>query len=209
MVGVLCYHRNLNKLYPQSWIDDYRSSILLQTYKNFVVMEMNYGGTEERIFSNSIFESVEMPTFVHALNYLLDKSFNAGFTCVGNTNCDDILHSEWLSIQVPLIEAGLDIVSSNFSLKYEKPINKPPKYHFFDKLNLKKELAKDHNIIGHPAVCYSRRFIKENRYIPEEQPYEDMKLWQRTIDNYKFKIVPEHLFIHRVHENAVCRSDNK
>jgi len=209
MVALLCYHKNLTKLYPKKWIDDYRSSILLQTVQDFFILEMNYGGGSERIFSNSIFQSEEMPTFVHALNDLLDICAGSECDAVFNSNVDDIYMRDWMQVQMPYMKDGYDVVGSNFSLKYEKPIIKPPKYHYFDKLNIKKELDKDHNVMGHPGISYSKSFIKENRYVPEEQPYEDMKLWQRTIDKYNFKIVPEHLFIHRIHDNAVCRSDNK
>lgn len=210
MVALLCYHKNLNLLYPSLWVDQFRQSILKQTYKDVAIFEMNYGGTNEQIFGSSYFESREMPNFIYALNYLLDKVYAAGFNYIANTNVDDIYHPMRLELQVAAIDQGYDLVASNFVRVYEtkkewgKTLNLR-----FDKLDIKSELAKDHNIIGHPVVMYGRNYLKHNRYDPTEQPIEDMRLWQRTVGDYKFKILPEFLFTHRVHDNAVCRSENK
>lgn len=210
MVALLVYHKNVFNLYPHQWIQQFKNSILLQRFKDFDIFEINYGGGEERIFQQSKFESIEMPTFVHALNHLIEKAMLAGYTCLCNSNVDDSYAVNWLYRSVPLIESEeYDVVASNFSLKYEPPINKPPKKHYFAGLDIKKELENNHNIIGHPGVCYSKRFWENNRYVPEEQPEEDMKLWQRSIDNFKFTILPDFLFTHRIHENAVCRSQNR
>lgn len=168
---------------------------------------MNYNGDNYRIFEHSYFESVAMPTFVHALNYLLDKVFSGGFDCAFNSNVDDTYSSEWIEKMLPCVKLGYDIVSCNFHLFNEGGVYHT---HYFDKLNIKKELEKNHNVICHPSVAYSKRFWGNgNRYIPEEQPYEDRELWKRSIKNSNFIIIPDHLVYHRVHDNAVCRSNNK
>lgn len=205
--AILSYHKNVNKIYPKDWIEDYRLTILNQTKKDLPIFEMNYGGGEERLFSHSYFESVSMPTFVHALNYLLDKVFSGGFDCAGNTNVDDIYSLNWVEKSLPYIKKGYDIVSCNFHLFNEDGIYHT---HHFDKLNIERELEKNHNVICHPGIFYSRKFWRNgNRYIPEEQPVEDRELWKRSIKNYNFIIIPEHLVYHRVHDNAVCRSNNR
>ena len=63
-VGIICYHKNLSN-YPKEWIEKFRDSIRNQTWKAYTIYELNYGGTDERIFSESEFESKEFPTFVH------------------------------------------------------------------------------------------------------------------------------------------------
>lgn len=210
MVACLVYHKNLNLLYPSLWVDQFRQSILNQTYKDIAIYELNYGGTHEQIFGASYFESVETPTFIHALNYLMDKAYAAGFKYIANTNVDDIYHPMRFELQVEAIDQGADLVASNFVRVYETEKEYGKTLHLrFDKLDIKQELAKSHNVIGHPVVMYSRNFLQHNRYDPQEQPVEDMKMWQRTVDEYKFKILPEFLFTHRVHDNAVCRSKNK
>jgi len=47
-IGVICYHKNLLQ-YPAKWIEDFKQSILTQTFSDFVMIEVCYGG-EGRIF---------------------------------------------------------------------------------------------------------------------------------------------------------------
>lgn len=204
---LICYHKNLYQLYPQQWIDEFRESILNQTYKDYTILEQNYGGGQERIFENSKFESKEMPSFIHTMNHLINKAIYYGADVLANSNVDDIFSPNWLEVQVPYIEAGADIVSPNFTL-FREGVGEYH-WHKFHNLNIKEELNKNHNILCHPAICYSRKFLEDNRYIPEQFPTEDLQLWQRTIDNYKFKIVEQNLLYHRVHPNSVCQSNNR
>lgn len=206
-IAVLCYHKNINTIYKKEWIEEYKQSILNQTYKDFSIMEMNYGGTNERIFENSLFESVEMPTFVHALNYLLDKCFSGGYDYVFNSNVDDQNSVDRIEKQLPYLKQGYDLVSSNFALIQDGQVIK---HHRFHQLNIEEQLSYDHNIVCHPACAYNRSFWKNNRYVPEEMKIEDLLLWKRAIKNgSKFIIVEECLLYHRLHENSICQSENR
>lgn len=205
-VAVLSYHKNAETLYPDKWILEYRFSILNQSYKDFDIVELEYGGGSFRVFDKSNYHSKDFPSFVHGLNYLLDSLFFMGYDCVANTNLDDFYSLDWLAKQVKYIEAGYDLVSCNFCLVKEDKIIKT---HSFHKLDLKHELASNHNIICHPAVCYSKNFWEKNRYVPEQLPLEDMMLWQRAIKNSRFIILPDVLLYHRLHENSVCQSENR
>ena len=205
-VAVICYHKNLGS-YPEKWIRDYKNSILQQTYRKFDIYEVNYGGGEERVFEKSNFESIEFPTFVHAMNHLLNKLLIEGdYDCVFNTNVDDYYSPHRIAKQLGYIGKGYDIVSSNFILLRDK---QPMYYHKFHELDIKKEFAKRHNIIGHPVVVYSRKFWQDNQYDPSQIPAEDFRLWERTIDKYKFHIVKDHLLYHRIHGQSVCNSQNR
>lgn len=206
-VAILAYHKNINKIYPSGWVDEYRMSILKQTKKDLPIFEMNYGGGLERIFKKSLFESAQYPSFVYALNYLLDKVFSGGYDCALNTNADDVYSGVWVEKTLEAIMQGYDLVSSNFHLFDEKGIYHS---HQFAELDIQKELDRDHNVICHPGVCYSRKFWERgNRYIPGELPFEDLRLWQRAIKNSKFFILPQHLVYHRIHNNSVCKSENR
>lgn len=202
MIGIICYHKNISTAYPKEWMDAFRNSILNQTYKDYQIFELNYGGGTEQIFETSYFESFELPNFVHAMNYLLDKVFQSGqFECAANTNCDDVYEKTWLQTELPFIQQGFDIVSCNFHLtKDDKIVHS----HYFDKLNIKEELEKNHNIIAHPSVLYSPDFWEANEYSPDLVPFEDMLLWKEALlFGYKFKIVPDFLLHHRLHDNSV------
>jgi hypothetical protein len=206
-VGVIVYHKNVDTLYPKRWIEEFKNSVEGQTYKEYTIYELNYGGGEQRIFPHSLFENIEMPTFVHGMNYLLDKCFKDGCAAVGNLNVDDSYDVRRLEKQLYYTRNGYDVVSSNFALLQD---DRPVLVHKFDKLSIREELAHNHNILCHPAVVYSRRFIEKYKYIPEQIPYEDLKLWQRAMEGgMKFRIVPDVLCYHRLHNNSVCSSENR
>lgn len=203
---LICYHKNLYNIYEVAWINQFRESVLNQTYKEFKIYEINYGGNTERIFENSNFESKELPTFIDAMNYLIEKSLKDGATVVANSNVDDFFSLERFEKQLPYIEIGFDIVSSNFSLMKEGVIIHR---HNFENVDIKKELERNHNPLAHPVIMYSKKYLMNNRYVPSECPEEDLLLWKRTIDDYKFIILPDNLLYQRIHDNSVCKSDNR
>lgn len=206
-VAMMSYHKNAESVYKKEWIDEYKKSILAQEYNDFDVYEINYGNSGERIFDFSYYKKAPFENFVFVMNYLLDLLFNAGYDFVFNSNIDDMYSPMWVNKSLKAAIQGYDLVSSNFVLIRDDKIEHK---HFFDKLDLKKELAKQHNIVCHPAVCYSKKFwFRNNRYIPDEIPFEDLRLWQRAINNSKFLILPEHLCYHRLHDGSVCKSKNR
>ena len=81
----------------------------------------------------------------------------------------------------------------------------------FTKDNIREQLSKNHNIINHSAVCYSRTFWDSSdncgnmiRY-RNEKPYEDLLLWKilSKTESSKIGIVPEVLIYYRIHENQI------
>lgn len=207
-VAVICYHKNVYDIYKVEWLEQYRDSILNQTFQDFTLYEINYGTTPGMIFWKSQYQSREFPTFVHCMNWMLDWLFNeCGYDAVANTNADDRYHPKWLEKSIEKIKEGYDLVSCNFQLLNENGVYHA---HYFSNVNIEHELARGNNPICHPGVVFNKTFWeKGNRYIPEEIPVEDMNLWKRAIKNSKFIILPEHLVLHRIHDNAVCRSSNR
>jgi len=206
-LGMLCYHKNAQKLYPKRWLDQYKESVLNQTYKDFQIIEANYGGTDFRIFENSEFDNVPTDNFVQTLNRLLDKCFfEEGYDFVFNSNADDWMAPKRIEMQLPYLESGYDIVSSNFCLVKDNVI---VRWHKFHELDIAQQLANNHNVVCHPGVAYSRRFWEFHRYIPEQMPLEDLMLWQRAIKNCRFIILEENLLFHRLHNQSVCQSENR
>lgn len=198
MIAVIVYHKNVNQ-YPSQWIEEFKASILNQTYQDFDILELNYGGGEERIFENSIFTSKEFVNHAEAMNYLFDQV--GSYDYVFNTNIDDYYSKDRIAIQM---QSDADIVSSNFVLLSN---DKAYHVHRFENKDIFGELKRDHNIICHPVVRFSKRFILENRYAPEEIPFEDMLLWKRTISKYNFVVLPNILCFHRVHSNSVGHNE--
>lgn len=201
--AVVVYHKNLYDIYQERWVKEFKHSILNQTNKEFEIHELAYDGSSNRIFENSNYESKEFPTFVYALNYLLE-SFRNDYDCIFNTNCDDTYALDRIEKQLLYIEQGYDIVSSNFSLVEDDKIIKT---HSFEKLDIALELSNNHNCICHPVVAYSKNFLMNNRYVPEQIPLEDLMLWQRTVKKFNFIILPDVLCYHRLHEQSVCQNE--
>lgn len=208
-ICVLCYHKNASKLYPEKWIDAYRQSVLNQTYKNFDIIENNYGGDNYKIFDRDYFHPIIFSTFVHCVNSMLDFCFNTvGYDYVFNTNVDDYYAINRIERQLLFLEQGYDIVASNFHLIRDDRIYHS---HRMNEQNIALELSRNNNPIGHPVVAYSRKFWENKRYNPSEIPMEDMRLWQRAIKSgSKFIILPDFLLYHRVHNQSVCQnSENR
>lgn len=208
-VALMSYHKDIYDIYKPEWIDDYRYSILNQTYKDFKIFEVNYGDRECVIFQESQYFSKKFSTFVHCMNWMMNLLFtDLKYDAVCNSNCDDIYHPEWLEKSIKKIQDGYDIVSSNFQLFDERGVYHS---HHFDRLNIENELNKNHNILCHPSIVYSADFFSTgNRYIPEEIPFEDRELWKRAIKSgSKVFINEENLVFHRIHNQSVCRSNNR
>ena len=214
-VAIIVYNKNAQSIYPAHWIKNFKDSILNQTFKDFDIIECNYGDGDFHIFfgDGSVDKDLHIirkkhDNFANCLNEMLDYAFKEeDYDFVFNTNVDDYYAPEWIE-KLLAYRYYYHLVSSNYYLVKNDAI---VLRHYFNELKIDVELAKDHNIICHPAVMYTKRFwfgfigIDEgNRYNPAEIPFEDMKLWQRALTNgYKFKIAPELLCYHRLHDNSV------
>lgn len=208
--ALISYHKNIDTAYQPEWIKQYQDSVLNQTVKEFDIFELNYGGGQQRIFKNSTFVSHPFSTFVDGMNYMLDCLFpkysGHGYDCVFNTNVDDYYAADRIEKQLFWMERGYDLVSSNYTLIRDDQVVDITKFHDLD---IGAQLNSRHNIIAHPAVCYSKQFWKKARYNPNEIPYEDMYLWQRSLPYFKFKILPDNLLFYRLHNNSICQTHAK
>ncbi len=205
-LALISYHKNLDTFCEKRLVTEYKNSVLNQTYKDFDVFEVCYGGKEQRIFQNSRYEYKEFPTFVHCMNYMLDTLFENGYDAVLNSNVDDKNSVDRIERQVPYLEMGYEIVSSNFALVREGLLTH---VHHFEHLDIETELNRNHNILCHPVIAYSRSFWERHRYIPEDIPFEDMLLWKKAIKDTKMIILPQILLFQNLHSNSVCQSNNR
>lgn len=200
-LAVIIFHQNVNR-YPQSWIDDCIKSIQNQTFKNFQVFEIDYGGNNIQIYPGGNFESIILNNHAEAHNYLLDKVFLLDFDYAFNVNIDDLYSVNRIEKQLEFAKKGFDVISSNFYTidEYGKVQNE---FIMNDK-NFEYEAAKGHNIISHPVVCYSKHFWTTcSKLHPNEIPLDDFSLWKRSYSHYKFVIVPDFLLYYRVHSKKI------
>jgi len=213
-IAVLLFHSNIKNLYKQRWIDTCLDSIANQTYNNFIFYEINYGGDNYSVLENKQYKqkakfwNCKKNNHAEAMNFLFDKVLEDDCDLVFNINLDDFYDLRRFEMQIAFAKHGYDITSSNFS--YIQEIDD-----FTDKLlfdmnvtnyeNINLTLKNHDNIIAHPCVCYSKNFIKNNRYNSEMIPKEDLDLWQRTCDKYKFCIIDEILLYYRRHSKQITK----
>lgn len=203
-LALICFHKNLS-LYDKRWINKYRDSILEQTYKDFDIFEINYGGTNDRIFNNSTFSNEIFNYHSDAHNFLLDKVFNSGYDWCLNSNIDDFYNLDRIKKQSEYFDSEYDIISCNYiHVDENDEIIGEVLLSSFE-FEIEHSLKTGHNIIAHPAVMYSKNFwLSKDKLKSNEIPRDDLNLWIRLLDKgYKFKIIPESLMYYRSHSNKI------
>lgn len=204
--AVIIFHKNIFSYYPTEWVVKCYDTIRNQTYQNFDVFEVDYGGTGIQTFEGSTFFSEALDNHANAHNFLLDRVFERDYDCAFNVNVDDWYALNRFEKQIPAIEQGFDVVSSNF---YRVNDDESVKQSFcFHGRDIRKEAAKEHNIMAHPVLCYSRRFWTQcDRLDPKDIPFDDFILWKKSYKRgiFKFIILPDFLLFQRIHDKNVSR----
>jgi hypothetical protein len=218
-VGLIIFHKDFER-YERRWIEKFLDSIVNQTFKEFKIYEINYGGSDNSILSyldkkmehEYSFFYKKMENHVYAMNYLMDVAFSEGCDFVFNTNIDDYYDYRRIERQLPYLERGIDICSTDFYYirdnKGVDVITERKRLSGFG--DIKKNFDEGHNVIAHPGVAYARRVWEEgNRYDVDIIPEEDFAFWKKLINNgYSFEIVPEELLYYRLHNSQVSRTEN-
>jgi hypothetical protein len=198
-LAVIIFHKNIDR-YPKRWIEKCIDSLKYQTYPNFTVYELDYGGTNRQVYEGSIFESNKLENHAEAHNYLLDKAFSEGADYAFNVNIDDYYDKWRIERQLKYLKKGYDVVSSNFTMVDEKDSIICRK--MFHSKNIVKEFRNNHNIIAHPVCAYSKYFWDRcTKLKGEEIPKDDFELWKRSIKDFRFIIINDNLLYYRVHSN--------
>lgn len=199
--AVILFHKQAHRYNPK-WVEKCITSIQKQTYGDFETFELDYGNEHTQLYPNSNFTSMALPTHADAHNWLLDEVFRLGYDCAMNVNIDDYYATDRFEKQIPFIQAGFDVISSNFYHIDEagRVIN----HMVMDAKRPEVEAKRGNNIIAHPVCCYSRNFwTKCSRLNPAEIPRDDFELWKRSYGKFKFKILPNFLLYYRVHSKKV------
>lgn len=219
-VGVIFFHKDIKNIYKEDWVDKSIRSMLNQSFDNFEIYEIDYGGGNESLIEKykpaqkHHFYSLPLKNHGYAMNYILDKAFSDGCDFVFNTNLDDYYSRFRIEKQLEELENGSSLVSSNFyyitevdgqdSIIYKKEMS------IFSESLHQQLIEKNHNVICHPAVAYSKKFWKNHRYVPEEIPEEDFKLWKRALlSGEKITILEEYLLHYRLHENQITGNNTQ
>lgn len=216
-IGVIFFHKNIRSIYKERWINKCIETILNQTVKDFSIYEINYGEDDFSLFEGielknpHTFISEEKSNHAEAMNRVIDLAFEDGCEYVFNTNLDDYYELNRFEKQIEFLDQGYDIVTSDFC--YVEEIENEDKITFYKEIkkagDIKENLMKNHNVIAHPCVAYSKKFWESNSYNPEEIPAEDLLLWRRGIEaGFKFHICDEVLLNYRLHGNQITGSNS-
>jgi hypothetical protein len=203
--AVIIFHKNLLTYYKPEWIKKCYDSIRGQYNVTFDVFEIDYGGTNVQSYEGSTFFSEAMNTHSEAHDFLLDQVFMRDYDAAFNVNVDDWYALNRFELQLPYIEQGYDVVSSNF---YRVNEDESVKQEFnFSGRDFVAEAKKGHNIMAHPVICYSRHFwLNCDRLNPKDIPQDDFILWQKSYKRgFKFVILPEFLLFQRIHTNNISK----
>jgi hypothetical protein len=208
----IIYHKNAYQIYKPEWIDMCTTSIRKQTYSAFDIFELNYDDKEESVFrekpANHFFFKRPCINFIDGMNYLLDKVFNElNYDCCFNVNLDDYYALDRFEKQIQYMKIGVDVVSSN--IVYVDEQSNIIRHIQLHRHNLKKALLGNHNVVAHPVVCYSKKFWQGcGGYDVNQIKHEDLLMWRKTINRFRFYVINDYLLFHRIHSNKVSTSDN-
>lgn len=223
-VCVIIYHSNLLKKYKYEWIVQFLESIYKQTYKDFDLIELNYGSDDLSLLYNTDYFDTSKITFINqkmknhikAQNFLLDYCFNKShYDVVLNTNVDDYYDKTLLEKELKIIkDMNVGIVSSNFKLFQEidkKIITKNIEMMKNDDLDIQQNFMKnkffrnDSRLFQNSGCCITKTFYKMSKC----NLYEDFNLLEvlfmckKMIKLNKFYIIPEILINQRIHKSQL------
>lgn len=215
--AVIFYHKNIASIYKKEWIEECVDSIKNQTMEDFDVIELNYGGGEEKyaegVRKNYIFLNREFENHIGAMNYLYSMLFANGYDVVFNTNMDDKYDMYRFVQQLNYLIGGKhgddnNLVSSNWT--YIDGDGKFLKSFKYNIINLAEELNKNHNIIAHPAVAMHKSFWDDDLHYNDLLGKEDLDLWQRALKKgKKMKVLVHFHLFYRIHDNQITKKYRK
>lgn len=222
--GVIFYHKGLKNKYKQHWMEKCVHSIEAQTYTEFDVFELNYGDDLDTLkdligrpthFSPQQQHVLLFKPFdnhIEAMNYLLDYLFkHHHYDIIFNTNLDDSYHQERFVKQINAVASGYDLVSSNFMhFKEDGPQTKLVHMLKFDDLNIKDELSRDHNVLCHPVIAYTKNFWSTAGPYENKLQVEDLLLWKKALNlNLKITVLPEFLCYYLIHPQQITAQNRQ
>jgi len=233
--AVIIFHKNALTYCKHDWIIKCLDSIQDQTYQDFDVFEVAYGDNKDERSILKYFNKLQdknihffkNPSKDHsyAMNFLLDKVFKENdYKYCFNINIDDYYHTSRFSVEIQLIKRfNYDLVSSNMYYIDEDNnvmpnINLKLGYKFVStkKIPIQEQLKKeqdfivnefnrDHNIIAHPCVCYTKRFWNLVGPYKHVVPKEDLEIFKRAALDKRINIhiTRKKLLYYRIHNNQI------
>jgi len=223
-IGVVIYHRNILSRYDPNWTYNCIDKIENQSFRDFSVIELNFGGDSEMLYKgekNHYFYSEKIDNLGSAITRAFDIGFNElGFDLIFNINLDDDYNTDRFEKQLYFLEkTGADVISSNFYFTEHDLV--PYKETKFcdgvvdiDAQNeiIGNEFSEGNNVIGFPVCLFTKRFWKYWGILPSTESSkgrEDFDMWiSAKKEGCKFYIISEPLFKYRIHNSNISKRVN-
>ncbi|MEZ8805119.1 glycosyltransferase family 2 protein [Vibrio atlanticus] len=198
----------------EKYIKDSVTSIIRQTYKNFELIIIDDGSTDDtlKILSNFSDERIKIVT---RENKGLIFSLNEGVSLskgdyIARMDADDISDPERLEGQLRFLEKNKDIqiVGSSIHIIDEDGIEGSSLYYKLSPFWVKLRLLFD-SCLCHPSILARRKVFNIVEYDDEYKYAEDFKLWSEVVFNKGLNIQSlKNIYLkYRVHSGSVSVGD--
>lgn len=198
----------------QSTIGETIQSIIDQTYKDWELIIINDGSTDD---TKSVVLSFDDPRIKYIENdgnkkliYTLNRGIElSSGKYIARMDSDDICMPTRFEKQVAFMEANPNVIVCGSSIEKFGDDIEPLRKDYFEQ---NEEIKAAYPILGcfcHPAVMMRARVIKENniRYDGEFKDSEDYKLWLDLMNFGDYSNIPEVLLRYRISKTQ-CSQDN-
>lgn len=191
----------------EKYIKEAIESILNQTFRDFELLIINDGSTDNSIGIINEFKDSRIRILHNEGNKGLVYSRNMSVSVakgefIAVMDCDDISQKKRLEKQLNFLEenpefavVGSLVQSIN---KEGKPIGEA--WSLYASPEKIKAIMLFRNFIANPASMIRKEILRQNSYENLYPPAEDYALWVRIIENYKVWNIPEILLYYRVHD---------
>lgn len=194
------------------YINDSVNSVLQQTYKNFELIIINDGSTDNssEILNHLAMKDSRIKLYERQNKGLVNTLNEAISYCKGEfiarMDADDICNPCRLIKQLQYFESNsnVDVLGSWVNVFGTK--NTVYKYFENDKA-IKESLARGRGSgFAHPTVMFKRKIIEQlglNLYDEKYKHAEDVALWMKLSKKFVFSNVQEPLLMYRIHNENV------
>lgn len=205
-----CYNA---ELYVESCIN----SVLNQTYRNFELIIIDDGSTDETIKIINNFNDNRIKLYRNEANYGITTSLNKALALskgkyIARIDADDMMHPERISKQVQFLEAPensqIMLVGSHHYVINKEGILVSFKQYPISDHEIRSVYAFQ-NPFSHPTTMMRTDIVKPIGYSDQYPHVEDYHLWGQILRQFKVANIPEYLTYYRVHEQNTSKENDK
>jgi glycosyltransferase involved in cell wall biosynthesis len=182
-----------------AFIRDAIQSILNQTFKDFHLLIIDDGSTDNSIATIKTFNDPRIELVIEDQNLGLPYRLNqiakmSNSKYLARMDADDIMHPEKLEKQLKVLESNpeIDVLGTNAYSIDKNNLIQGIRFKYSEE-----EILKKVKEFIHPTIVAKTEWFKNNPYDVKATRIEDAELWDRTLDKYNFSIITQPLLFYR------------